>query len=202
MVFESLNGMASQVESTSITRRGLLSLVAVIFLVLGAGDRAGAQNLLVNGSFESPVVTDDVGFGWISFAVDDDIAGWTVDLPDGAAFGGVDLHARQNQTPWTCAHGVQALDLNRSSPGAVYQDVSFAADQWHALSFFLSANLACSPSVVSMKVLFDDTLIAEEHFETDDKTFEVLVRIDSPQEIEYYRHGGILNYVLRTKAAN
>lgn len=29
------------------------------------------------------------------------------------------------------------------------------------------------------------------------KTFTVLVRIDTPKEIEYYQHGGILHYVLR-----
>ena len=31
----------------------------------------------------------------------------------------------------------------------------------------------------------------------DDKRFEVTVRIDTPQEQVYYRHGGILQYVLR-----
>jgi aconitate hydratase len=30
-----------------------------------------------------------------------------------------------------------------------------------------------------------------------DKSFEVLARIDTPQEVEYYLHGGILQYVLR-----
>jgi aconitate hydratase len=30
-----------------------------------------------------------------------------------------------------------------------------------------------------------------------DKTFQALVRIDTPQEIRYYQHGGILQYVLR-----
>ena len=30
-----------------------------------------------------------------------------------------------------------------------------------------------------------------------DKSFEVLARLDTPVEIEYYRHGGILQYVLR-----
>jgi aconitate hydratase len=29
------------------------------------------------------------------------------------------------------------------------------------------------------------------------KTFDALVRIDTPQEVQYYRHGGILQYVLR-----
>jgi aconitate hydratase len=32
------------------------------------------------------------------------------------------------------------------------------------------------------------------------KTFKAVVRIDTPQEIEYYEHGGILLYVLRQLA--
>jgi aconitate hydratase len=34
------------------------------------------------------------------------------------------------------------------------------------------------------------------------KSFEVVVRIDTPQEVEYYRSGGILPYVLRQLVAN
>ncbi len=33
------------------------------------------------------------------------------------------------------------------------------------------------------------------------KTFQVKVRIDTPREVEYFRHGGILHYVLRRLAA-
>ena len=33
------------------------------------------------------------------------------------------------------------------------------------------------------------------------KTFQARVRIDTPKEWEYYRHGGILHYVLRQLAA-
>jgi aconitate hydratase len=32
------------------------------------------------------------------------------------------------------------------------------------------------------------------------KTFQARVRIDTPKEVEYYRHGGILHYVLRQLA--
>jgi aconitate hydratase len=32
----------------------------------------------------------------------------------------------------------------------------------------------------------------------DDRSFGVTVRIDTPKEQEYYRHGGILQYVLRS----
>ena len=34
-----------------------------------------------------------------------------------------------------------------------------------------------------------------------DKTFTVIARIDTPQEVEYLAHGGILQYVLRQRAA-
>ncbi len=33
-----------------------------------------------------------------------------------------------------------------------------------------------------------------------EKKFTVLVRVDTPQEVEYYRNGGILPYVLRQLA--
>ena len=32
------------------------------------------------------------------------------------------------------------------------------------------------------------------------KTFKVLCRIDTPEELNYYKHGGILPYVLRSLA--
>jgi aconitate hydratase len=35
----------------------------------------------------------------------------------------------------------------------------------------------------------------------DGKSFEAQLRVDTPQEIEYYRNGGILPYVLRQLAA-
>ncbi len=35
----------------------------------------------------------------------------------------------------------------------------------------------------------------------DDQTFELLARVDTPDEVEYLRHGGILQYVLRQLAA-
>jgi len=35
-----------------------------------------------------------------------------------------------------------------------------------------------------------------------EKSFEVVVRIDTPMEAGYYRNGGILPYVLRQLAGN
>ena len=42
------------------------------------------------------------------------------------------------------------------------------------------------------------TLIAKG--KNDAKTIEVLVRIDTPKEMEYFKNGGILHYVLRQLA--
>ncbi len=41
--------------------------------------------------------------------------------------------------------------------------------------------------------------VKAEHTDLDGKVteFEAVVRIDTPDEAEYYRHGGILQYVLR-----
>ncbi|MCW2974039.1 MAG: aconitate hydratase 1, partial [Thermoleophilia bacterium] len=33
------------------------------------------------------------------------------------------------------------------------------------------------------------------------RQFRALVRVDTPKEVSYYRHGGILQYVLRNLAA-
>jgi aconitate hydratase len=35
-----------------------------------------------------------------------------------------------------------------------------------------------------------------------DKTFQAKLRIDTPGEADYYRHGGIMQYVLRSLLAN
>jgi len=37
--------------------------------------------------------------------------------------------------------------------------------------------------------------------QADDKSFTARVRIDTPKEADYYRHGGILQYVLRQLAS-
>ncbi len=35
-----------------------------------------------------------------------------------------------------------------------------------------------------------------------EKRFKVMVRLDTPKEVEYYQHGGILHYVLRQLAGS
>ena len=49
-------------------------------------------------------------------------------------------------------------------------------------------------------VAVDEAIVGLE-VTADDKSFEVKVRLDTPQEVEYYEHGGILNYVLRQMAS-
>ncbi|GAC1596645.1 MAG: aconitate hydratase AcnA [Acidimicrobiales bacterium] len=45
-----------------------------------------------------------------------------------------------------------------------------------------------------------DALPAEVTVQADEKTFRAAVRIDTPKEADYYRHGGILAYVIRQLA--
>jgi aconitate hydratase len=53
------------------------------------------------------------------------------------------------------------------------------------------AGLAGAPKEVTVKAIADDGKVTE---------FRATVRIDTPQEQQYYRHGGILEYVLRQLA--
>jgi aconitate hydratase len=53
------------------------------------------------------------------------------------------------------------------------------------------AGLAEMPAELSVRATADDGKVTE---------FQVTVRIDTPQELQYYRHGGILEYVLRQLA--
>ena len=50
------------------------------------------------------------------------------------------------------------------------------------------AGLADLPKQVGVKATADDGKVTE---------FKTILRIDTPQEQQYYRHGGILEYVLR-----
>ena len=49
-----------------------------------------------------------------------------------------------------------------------------------------------SAKTVNVKATADDGSVKE---------FTAKVRIDTPNEVDYYRHGGILHYVLRKLAA-
>jgi aconitate hydratase len=53
-------------------------------------------------------------------------------------------------------------------------------------------------SVTGLEGLADDAPLPKRlQVTADGKSFEVVLRIDTPKEEEYYRHGGILPYVLR-----
>jgi aconitate hydratase len=53
-------------------------------------------------------------------------------------------------------------------------------------------------SVTGVTALNDGASPREVTVRADDKEFRVRLRIDTPGEADYYRHGGIMQYVLRT----
>jgi aconitate hydratase len=57
-------------------------------------------------------------------------------------------------------------------------------------------------SVTGIEELNSGTTPREVTVTADDKTFSAIVRIDTPGEAEYYRHGGIMQYVLRSLLAH
>jgi aconitate hydratase len=53
-------------------------------------------------------------------------------------------------------------------------------------------------SIEGIEKLNKGTIPNEVEVTADGKKFSAIVRIDTPGEAEYYRHGGIMQYVLRT----
>jgi aconitate hydratase len=53
-------------------------------------------------------------------------------------------------------------------------------------------------SITGVTALNDGTTPREVTVQADDKTFTATLRIDTPGEADYYRHGGIMQYVLRS----
>ena len=159
--------------------------LAAVWLLAGLLSPASVdgQNLLSNPGFEDPAVPEDNPLGWLEYDIGDEISGWTVEAPAAGpgeppewspdkSHDGVDLHARQLTTLWTCAEGLQALDLNGHSSSAVSQEVDLDEGRWYALRFSMSANLACAPSTVILQVHFGGELVTIESFETAGWTFD------------------------------
>ena len=53
-------------------------------------------------------------------------------------------------------------------------------------------------NIIGISVLNDGTVPREVTVQAGDKSFTARVRIDTPGEADYYRHGGIMQYVLRS----
>jgi aconitate hydratase len=60
-----------------------------------------------------------------------------------------------------------------------------------------SLGLTGHESFTIMGIADDETVPRTLTVKAGDAEFTVTVRIDTPKEQEYYRHGGILQYVLR-----
>jgi len=52
-------------------------------------------------------------------------------------------------------------------------------------------------TIAGLTAINDGDVPKEVEVRAGDKTFTTRVRIDTPKELDYYRHGGILQYVLR-----
>ncbi|MBL7685524.1 MAG: aconitate hydratase AcnA, partial [Deltaproteobacteria bacterium] len=68
-------------------------------------------------------------------------------------------------------------------------------DSWKSLGLTGHEEITLEGIASGIKPLQTLTIQAQKGNET--KSFEVILRIDTPDEIEYYKHGGVLLYVLR-----
>ena len=76
-------------------------------------------------------------------------------------------------------------------PGQSAASLGLTGHETYAISGLVALNDGAIPKEVAVRATADDGTVVE---------FSARVRIDTPMEAEYYRHGGILPYVLRRLA--
>jgi hypothetical protein len=113
-----------------ITKTGIVRIMGALVLV-AAAKPASAQNLVFNGSFESPTLSASPWYyrgapdNWVQFG------------------GGVDVTHNGYEPAFTAQaqQGVQFLDMNQAagSIGGVYQDVTVSKDTTYRLSLYAAS---------------------------------------------------------------
>lgn len=161
-----------------ILHRAPLAAVAIVALsVTACGDDVSSPDspsalrphfaiaynpgLVVNGSFENPVVPS-LHPGWITFGPGSTFAGWKVLGPDA-----VDVHAGEHGAPITnVPDGKQSVDLNGSNPSAIQQMIPTIAGSSYRIEYYMSSNPACDPPVVHLRVEWDGSVVQSASFVT------------------------------------
>jgi choice-of-anchor C domain-containing protein len=111
-----------------------ITLVATVLLAAGIA----RANLVADGGFESPNVGGYLDeFYAPGVPVSYPSSGSTIDGAWYVASGTVEVVGADF---WTSFEGVQSLDLDGISVGAIYQDIPTVADQVYTLSFELAGN--------------------------------------------------------------
>ena len=123
-----------------------------------------SDNLILNGSFESPAVTpcdasyDCPGEGFIDYTPSNGpiIPDWTIGGQ------GIDL----NNNHWQAEDGSQSVDLAGGSSGSVAQTVATVAGQAYTLSWWMAGNPDNGAAEKSMAVDWDGTQVDAPSFNT------------------------------------
>ena len=87
--------------------------------------------------------------------------------------------------------GMGVLPL-QFQPGETFESLGLTGEETFAVSGLAQMNSEAAPAEVTVTATAADGTVT---------TFTPRLRIDTPMELEYYRHGGILQYVLRQLAA-
>lgn len=116
-----------------------LSFVAVSALAMASSSTLA--NLVVNGSFESPVVTEADGVHATYWYDPQYLPGWGVGQvgPDGDG-SSVDVNNSTGYSGWQAADGDQSIDLSGNYAGSIGQTLSTVAGDQYILSFALAGN--------------------------------------------------------------
>jgi len=131
-------------------------LPLVVVLVAAAGVSRAGPIPLVNGDFESPVISGPIA---TYAAGSTGLTGWTISA------GSVDQVA-----PWEQAGGAQSLDLSGADAGTIFQDVATVPGDAFLLTFSLAGNPDGGPAVRQVEVSWGGSPAGTISFDVTGKT--------------------------------
>ena len=113
-------------------------------------------NIVKNGDFEHPIIPECAGF--ITYYAGDTINEWIVENNS------TDLvHS------WSAASGIQSLDLNGISSGAIYQNVNVIPGKRYFLQFYYAGNYDGGGGIREFQVLWGNQILDTIQFNSSGK---------------------------------
>lgn len=131
------------------------SLMAFLGVLLTLGQRAAAQNIAVNGSFENYG-----GFGFPS-NIGAGLTGWNI-----GQGGGIDIVFSTGVRPlyWQAANGNVSLSLSFFGPESVSQTLVTTPGVHYEVSFAMAAEIYGGPALRTMDVLWNGAVVGSPTF--------------------------------------
>ena len=126
-------------------KTGVVFTAIITTLGLLAASPSQAQNLLLNGGFESTALSSNASFAQLN-AGNTSLTNWTI----------TGHSVDKVKKLWTPYQGAQSIDLNGAGAGKITQSITLNASFWYAIDFRMAGNPNGGTKIKGLNIFFVD----------------------------------------------